>query len=279
MADNKYQWIDFYMELATNLLAYREDRPALIKKIKQVYINIGLKLPKLESDNNPTDMDPFSVFGLFNKGISNANRILIIKGIADEFSITAAIPDTFEGIPVLNNLKATFYWFKEDRGEHDIDHLWDLYVAAIAFAEKDDAVHKNAFCDAYNIVLKQHGIRWNITMGLYWIRPYVFVNLDSRNRWYMTEPGNMPTDYVAKVKPMLAKNLSAEQYLEIVGLCRQALDSRKYVYSTFPELSYYAWVISEQVNQEQKAAETGEKKEYFQCGTYPLDKADRAGAP
>ena len=81
MADNKYQWIDFYMELATKLLAYREDRPTLIKKIKQVYINIGMKLPKLESDNNPTDMDPFTVYGLFNKGISSANRILIIKGI------------------------------------------------------------------------------------------------------------------------------------------------------------------------------------------------------
>lgn len=260
MADSEYTWIDFYTELASKLLPFKDDRAGLIQKIRQVYLNVGIKLPKLESDNNPKDIDPFTVYGLFNKGISNANRISIIKGIASEFGVTASVPDAFDGIPVLNNLKATFYWFQEDRGEHDIDNLWSLFEAALSFAKNDSDSNRQAFIDSYDAVLTQQGIRWNITMGLFWIRPYVFVNLDSRNRWYMSDPRNMPADFVATVKPILAKVPSAEQYLEIIRLCKAALDTGKYEYHTFPELSYYAWVVSEQVNQEQKAAETGKKK-------------------
>ena len=177
---NEYGCIDFYTELADKLLPYKDSRPELIRKVRQVYANVGIKLPKLENDNNPKDIDPFTVFGLFNKGISNANRIAIIKGIASEFGVTAAIPDAFDGIPVLNNLKATFYWFQEDRAEHDIDNLWSLFLVAIDYAKNESDENQQAFVRAYDTVLNQQGIRWNITMGLYWIRPYTFLNLDSR---------------------------------------------------------------------------------------------------
>ena len=146
---NEYGWIDFYTELADKLLPYKDSRPELIRKIRQVYVNVGIKLPKLESDNNPKDIDPFTVFGLFNKGISNANRIAIIKGIASEFGVTAAIPDAFDGIPVLNNLKATFYWFQEDRAEHDIDNLWSLFSVALDYAKDESDENQQAFVRAY----------------------------------------------------------------------------------------------------------------------------------
>ncbi|RYL93427.1 AAA family ATPase [Sporolactobacillus sp. THM7-4] len=257
--NTNYAWIDFYMELATKLLPYKDNRDALIEKIRTVYKNIGIKLPKLESDSNPKDMDPFTVYGLFNKRISNANRIAIIKGIASEFEVNAAIPVAFDGIPVLNNLRATFYWFQEDRGEHDIDHLWSLFESALSFAENGSDSDRQSFITTYNAVLKQQGIRWNITMGLFWIRPFAFVNLDSRNRWYMSDPQNMPADFVAKVKPHLDKVPSAEQYLEIIQLCKAALDTGNYDYKIFPELSYYAWIVSEKVNQERREARTGKK--------------------
>ena len=50
----------------------------------------------------------FLIYALFNKGISNANRIAIIKGVAAEFGVNAPIPATFEGIPLVNNLKRLF---------------------------------------------------------------------------------------------------------------------------------------------------------------------------
>ena len=109
MSDTRFEWIDFYTAFATKLLPYRENRPELIRKVKAVYEKLGMKLPKLEEDGNPVDIDPFTVYALFNKGISNTNRVAIIRGFAAEFGVEAQIPAAFDGIPVVNNLKATFY--------------------------------------------------------------------------------------------------------------------------------------------------------------------------
>lgn len=122
----QFDWINFYSELATKLLSFKNDRKTLIEKIKSVYTSIDMKIPKLDGGDEIIDIDPFTVFGLFNKGITNSNRLSIITGIANEFGIEAKIPDNFDGIPVLNNLKATFYGF-DKRKENDIEHLWELF--------------------------------------------------------------------------------------------------------------------------------------------------------
>lgn len=76
-------WVDFYTEFADKLLPYATDRQTLIEKVKAVYTAIGMRLPKLEKDNNIVDIDPFTIYGLFNKGITNANRIKILAGPCD----------------------------------------------------------------------------------------------------------------------------------------------------------------------------------------------------
>lgn len=79
-------------------------------------------------------------------------------------------------------MKATFYGFKDDRQPDDIDNIWNLFESAINLAVNDNVTNREAFSKWYNVVHDQLCIRWNITMGLYWIRPYAFINLDSRNR-------------------------------------------------------------------------------------------------
>lgn len=77
------------------------DRKSLITKINAAYSAINVKVPKLESGDGIIDIDPFTVFGLFNKGITNANRIAIIGSIAKEFAVGAKISDNFNEIPAL----------------------------------------------------------------------------------------------------------------------------------------------------------------------------------
>ena len=190
----QFGWINFYSEFASKLLLFKNDRKTLISKINAVYAAIDMKVPKLESGDEIIDIDPFTVFGLFNKGITNGNRIAIIGSIAKEFGIEAKVPDNFDGIPVLNNLKATFYGFKDDRKEDDIDNIWNVFKAALALADEDNEENRQEFSKWYDLVHDQLCIRWNLTMGLYWIRPYCFINLDSRNRWYLTNVENMPAD-------------------------------------------------------------------------------------
>lgn len=248
-------WIDFYMELADKLLPYKNDRKTLINKIKIIYSTINIRLPKLETDNNIVDIDPFTIFGLFNKGITTANRIAILQGFAQEFSIKAAIPNSFDGIPVLNNMAATFYHFIGVRQENDIENLWKMFAIALEYADTHSDNSKKEFIETYNIVSQQKGIKWNLTMALYWIRPYKYLNLDSRNRWYMTIPENMLVDYIKSVGT-LETVPSGEEYLEIIDKSCIIFEKSNYHYKNFPELSYYAWIISEKVNQENRIAET-----------------------
>lgn len=248
----QFKWIGFYTAFASKLLAYKNDRRTLIQKIQKTYDSIGMKLPKLEKDGIPKDIDPFTIFGLFNKGITDNNRKIIIGGLISEFSVAAEVPDDFSGIPVLNNMMATFYAFEDTRKEHDIDNLWTVFVSAIALADEDNSENREKFCTSYNQALTQFAVRWNLTMGLYWIRPYTYLNLDSRNRWYMSNPANISANVVADVSALKAVP-PAEKYLELRDKCAAALSSSNGTYKSFPELSYKAWVTSEEDNQREKA--------------------------
>lgn len=246
---DKYAWVEFYSELATKLLEYANDRQTLILKVQNIFNTINMKLPKLEKDSVLIDIDPFTFFGLFNKGITNENRVMIIKEVANEFSILAEVPQSFDGIPVLNNQKATFYYFIGDRGEQDIDHLWNVFEAALKYADNPSIENKLNFINYYDICLQKKGIRWNITMGLYWIRPYQFINLDSRNREFIIDAKNMP-DSFTKSLAGLKEVPSGEQYLNICETCHEILIRKSYKYHSFPELSYFAWQSTLKKNSE-----------------------------
>ena len=254
----KFEWIDFYSEFATKLLLFKNDRKALIERINDVYTAINMQVPKLESGGDIIDIDPFTIFELFNKGITNSNRIAIIRSIANVFGIEAKVPNNFDGIPVLNNLKATFYAFKEDRKADDIDNIWNVFEAALRLADNDTEQNRKEFSKWYDLVHDQRCIRWNITMGLYWIRPYTYINLDSRNRWYISNVENMPAEFVNSIKKKINKVPNATDYLFIKDACIKALEVGSYEYKNYPELSYSAWIVSEQVNR-QKAAANGKK--------------------
>ena len=46
------------MELADKLLAFKDDRQALIATLQHAYADIGMALPTLDSGGIPTDIDP-----------------------------------------------------------------------------------------------------------------------------------------------------------------------------------------------------------------------------
>jgi len=251
--DKRFQWTEFYMELASALLPYKNNRSDLIAKLKTIFADAGMNFPFKERGKEVyEDICPFTVFGSFNKGITNANRIALLEQFAKQFSIKAAVPTEFDGIPVVMNLSAWFFAYKENRGEHDIDNLWDLLEKAIAYSDEASTDNKNAFIDAYDTVTKQKMIKWNITMGLYWARPYTFINLDSTNRAFITDVDNMP-HYFTTIFSDINKGLpNGRNYLFMCEQAKNALNQKEYEYHSFPELSYYAW----KSNQSGKTEET-----------------------
>ena len=106
----QFDWVEFYQAFAWKLLDFHNNRQVLVDHIRQVYQNTGIAMPTLERDQKIVDIDPFTVFGLFNKSSQREdNRKKIIASMAELFDISAALPTSFVSVPVLNNQNATFY--------------------------------------------------------------------------------------------------------------------------------------------------------------------------
>lgn len=242
--DKRFQWTDFYMELASALRKYKNSRGKLIDILKGIYDAAGMKFPFREKGVIYDDICPFTVFGSFNKGITDANRIALLEQFAKQFSVKSDVPTEFAGIPVVMNLMAWFFAYKEQRGKHDIDNLWDLFDKAIDYSEENSYENERAFITAYDKVIGQKGIKWNITMGLYWIRPYTYINLDSINRAFISDADNISLGF-ADIFSDIDKGLpDGKRYLFMCEETKKALEKGSSVYHDFPGLSYSAWESS-----------------------------------
>ena len=257
MDTSQYDWVDFYKEFSHLLLAYKNNRQELIDKVKSIFSNTGINLPTLEKDNQIVDIDPFTVFGLFNKSsMKETNRVKIISAVAEKFGVQTAIPTSFDSIPVLNNQNATFYYFVGDRAEHDIDELWDLFEAALKYADNPSAENREVLSKYFDLAINKKGNgNSKITMGLYWIAPNSFLNLDQRNTWYIYESGKIPAAVVSSL-PAIENKIKSKKYFDIVEKLRSFLSSSESSLTDFKELSFEAWRYSEKVNQEKKTEKT-----------------------
>ena len=216
-----FTWIPYYKEFAQRLTQFQKDRKRLLNLI---YDNRDELLAKYLHDQRGEgdlleDIDPFTVFGLFNRGIKHENRINSAKLFKNILYIKADIPKDFEGIPVLNNQKSHFFGFRSHRGKNDIQNLWNLFIKV---------VNDENFEEEYNTVIKQFIIKVNITMGLFWIRPEKFLAFDRTNRQYLKE------QYGIKL-PNKAPEYS--EYMKILDSINKKMASGEIKENTFYELS------------------------------------------
>ena len=249
---DQFLWVDFYQEFAQKLVVYRDDRLDLIKKVKEIYKLSGISMPTLEKDNNLVDIDPFTVFGLFNKKLRDENRIKLLETIAKLFDLKSKVPTSFDSLPVLNPQNATYYRFVDERNDGDIDDLWSLFISAIEYDVNPISENKDKVSHYFDIVNNQKGNgNSKITMGLYWIAPNTFLNLDSRNQWYIFESGKFPSEILNGIKRLDSK-ISSTDYFKIIEKVKTYLQSPESKWKNFKELSFEAWRYSEIVNKEIK---------------------------
>ena len=150
------------MELADKLLAFKDDRQALIATLQHIYAELGMDLPTLDSGGIPTDIDPFTVYGLFNRGLATAKRWTVARGIGGALGVRAPLHDDFVGVPTLLNINATLY-DQARRGDGDIERLWDLFAVALVYADRPTEQTGAAFCHAYDAILILRNTSWKVT--------------------------------------------------------------------------------------------------------------------
>ena len=204
------------MELADKLLLYKNKRHELVNIIYSLdrrYVNY------IHNDDGTdvSDIDPFSVFAIFNRKITDKNRLKILQQFKKEFNIETDIPRDFNGIPVLNPQKSTFYFRVSSTSQ--IPLLWDLFESAI---KQNDSLPVH-----FDKLQKTKGVKWNITIGLYWIRPFDYLPLDSNSRVYLQNLGF----------PVFSeKEITATNYNSLQNEIKSKIANK-----SFAELSYDAW--------------------------------------
>jgi 5-methylcytosine-specific restriction protein B len=241
----RFNWTRFYEAVADKLLTFRNRRDELIAGIHVIASKVdglsNLQDQFADGSSGPLkDICPFTAMGIFNRGITDANRKAIASELASLLGVSEPVPDSFEGIPILNNQKSWFFGFDNKRQPDDIDILWEAFAQAIAFAESDDAEARSAFVSAYDNATQRYGVGWNLTMGLYWIRPWNFPTLDGQSQRYISKKLNIQ---IGMNGPKGRCN--ATDYLAVLDTLEARFQEDAYPVHSFPELSLAAWLFKD----------------------------------
>jgi 5-methylcytosine-specific restriction enzyme B len=220
---NQFTWIPYYKELADRLADWENRQTELISFIQDLRSD-GLKVTPLNDQDGQggtfllQEIDPFTFFGIFNRQITKKERIAILTEIKKKFGLTSPLPDDFDGIPVVNNQRSWFFSYQYRRQKDDISKLWRVFRRAL----EDNSINDQAFHESFDQAVKIWGVAINLTMGLFWIRPEKFLNMDRTNREYLG----------IKLPP---SGLSFDFYINIL---KSVLERGK----PLPEISYDAWL-------------------------------------
>lgn len=86
-------------------------------------------------------------------------------------------------------------------------------------------------------------------MGLYWIAPNSFLNLDRCNTWFIFESGQIPIKITEKL-PKIQSKISGLDYFNTIEIIQTYLDSEEATLKSFKELSFEAWKTSKIISHE-----------------------------
>ena len=239
----RFAWTAFFQAVADALLAYRSNRIALITGLQDIAARVDV-LDYLNKDQYVDggqgfvrDICPFTVMGSLNRGITDINRKQLARELAELLGVSEPVPASFEGVPLLDNRKSWFFPFESGRSSDHIDKLWAVFAAAIDYAKADDDPGSTSFVEAFDAINGQLGVGWNLTMGLFWIRPWSFATLDGNSRRFINE--KLLADIGASGPN---RRCNATEYLTLIDMLEQRFQEPNYSVHSFPELSHEAWV-------------------------------------
>lgn len=237
----RFGWTKFYEAIADKLLTFRSNRVALVEGLNEIsgrIDGIGHLLDQYADGTKGfvKDICPFTTMGLFNRGLTDANRKIVATELAKFLEVEEPPPSVFDGVPLLNLQNSWFFPFEKSREPDHIDALWDVFAAAIKFADSDDDDDRDVFARAFDHANGRLFVAWNLTFGLYWIRPWAFLSLDQNSQVYLTKKLRLPIGLHGP-----KKRCNAIDYLTIMDALELRFQETTYPVHSYPELSLEAW--------------------------------------
>jgi 5-methylcytosine-specific restriction protein B len=205
------------------------------------------------------DIDPFTLFGLFNRHIPDRHRQATAMELAGFLGVEEAVPKSFAGIPVLNNQRAWFFPYDRDRDPAHIEMLWNVFELGLDLADSEGDDNQCSFRDAFDQASQLDRVGRNLSIGLFWCRPWSFLSLDKVSRLYITEKLRLPIDYRAH-----QNRCDAREILRLIDILGQRFQEADFPIHSFPELSLEAWsdsalTLTEDDSERDEGENTGEE--------------------
>lgn len=231
----KYEWPEFYNEFAHALLDYKNQRKVLADHVIQIFTKTGFHMPSLTADGTElVDMDPFTVFALFNRKQTYETRAAMTAAIKEIFGLKTAAPKTFDGIPRIDNRVVRFYDVANMKG---IDDLWNMFESALAYADHPDESNRSDFIKYFDIAIHIRGNgTGKMTMALYWMAPDAYLNLDNQTETYLTEADVVP-DSIKNAYPKEDNKISGAVYLGLLEQVKPWLENNSLGIKSFMDVS------------------------------------------
>lgn len=240
-----YTWIPFYKEMAQKLFRFSRNRTQLVNWI---YDNLDGSIGHLKDapdGRRVPDIDPFTVYAIFNRGITLERRIEICSKFKTFLDISASVPQDFDGIPVMNTKQSNFIAFVDKRKDGDIDRLWEVFEGAVLGKDIEKS---------YNALENQFLIKYNLTFALFWIRPDLYLPLDSRSQNLLFSLGITFDN---------KKFLRYQDYKNVMNKLNEKMRKESLGFTNYAEFSYAAYMKTSQAAEKEKEETAKSKKNYW----------------
>ena len=240
-----FTWISFYKEFAQKLFRFNRDRTPLVNWI---YDNLNGSIGHLKDapdGRRVPDIDPFTVYAIFNRGITLERRVEICRKFKTFLDISASVPQDFHGIPVMNTKQSNFIAFADKRKEGDIDRLWKVF---------EDAVLGKDIEKSYNALESQFLIKYNLTFALFWIRPDLYLPLDSRSQNLLFSLGITFDN---------KKFLRFQDYKNVMNKLNEKMRKESLGFTNYAEFSYAAYMKTSQAAEKEREEAAKSRNNYW----------------
>lgn len=215
----RFDWIETHKEICNYLSNKQNNQEELVEVLKEAGINVQDDKSSQDVSIPLKEIDPFTFFcHIYKHGTSK--RLEMLQKVAASLDIKE--PTDESGIPSANAQKTWLFPYKYDRKNNEIGTLWDLF-----FAAQNETLNETLFSKTLEI----SGVgKTKLTESLFTIKPLSYFPLNGPSKPYIKEVFDIDPEFN-----------SLEEYQSILARIKGKTSK------SFPELSYEAWLYSEEI--------------------------------
>ena len=224
-----FSWKPIYAEITAKVAEFESENQKLAELMIRLHQG-GFKVsPVVDEDPEGNDTplsetDPFTFIAIFNRGVTNTNRIAILQELKNEWKLTASLPTDFDGLPVVNAQNSWFMPYKYKRASDHVCTLWKFFQHILSVKTQDE-LDTDLFDQCRTL---SHVGPASLTMGMFWSRPDVWISVDKKN---LTKAATKGIDF--KIK-------SGAEYLRWLKLVKQSFPMTTIEFSHQAHLDFVA---------------------------------------